>query len=85
MDNSNFCMTNAEANPTKSSLQIVILVSKYTYVLQDQVALKPFTISAFWDYKNKAMGIQIELLIAAADIALALLLAVSLPTQEEPT
>jgi hypothetical protein len=31
------------------------------------------------------MGIQIELLIAAADIALALLVAISLPTQEEPT
>jgi hypothetical protein len=31
------------------------------------------------------MGIQIELLIAAADIALALLVAVSLPTREEPT
>jgi hypothetical protein len=31
------------------------------------------------------MGIQIELLIAAADIALALLVAVSLPTREKPT
>jgi hypothetical protein len=31
------------------------------------------------------MGIQIELLIAAADIALALLVAVSLPTREEST
>jgi hypothetical protein len=31
------------------------------------------------------MGIQIELLIAAADIALALLVAVSLPTRKEPT
>ena len=31
------------------------------------------------------MGIQVELLIAAADIALALLVAVSLPTLEEPT
>ena len=31
------------------------------------------------------MGIQIELLIAAADIALALLVAVSLPTREERT
>ena len=31
------------------------------------------------------MGIQIELLIAAADIALALLVAVSLPTRKEST
>ncbi len=31
------------------------------------------------------MGIQIELFIAAADIALALLVAVSLPTREEST
>ena len=31
------------------------------------------------------MGIQIELLIAAADIAIALLVAVSLPTREEST
>ena len=31
------------------------------------------------------MGIQIEFLIATVDIALALLLAVSLPTREEPT
>ncbi len=31
------------------------------------------------------MGIQIEMLIAAADIAIALLVAVSLPTREEST
>ena len=53
--------------------------------LQDQLGLKPFTISADLRLQKKAMGIQIELLIAAADIALALLVAVSLPTREEPT
>ena len=49
MDNSNFCMTNAEANPTKSSLQTVTLMPKwneYETALQNQLALKPFTISA---------------------------------------
>ena len=34
---------------------------------------------------NKLMGIEVELIIATADIVLALLLAVSLPTREETT
>ena len=34
---------------------------------------------------NKLMGIEVELMIATADIVLALLLAVSLPTREETT
>ena len=32
---------------------------------------------------NKLMGIEVELIIATADIVFALLLAVSLPTREE--
>ena len=37
------------------------------------------------NHSGKAMGIEVELLIAAADILLALLVAVSLPAREEIT
>jgi hypothetical protein len=61
--------------------------TKLSYVCPTGSAgIKPlYNFSRLEATKIKAMGIQIELLIAAADIALALLVAISLPTQEEPT
>ena len=44
----------------------------------------PSTIDCFIPL-GKVMGIEVELLIAAADILLALLVAVSLPAREEIT
>ena len=44
----------------------------------------PSTIDCF-NPLGKVMGIEVELLIAAADILLALLVAVSLPAREEIT
>ena len=82
-------MTNAVATQPENGLQTVTSVSEwhcqrflfFGFVI---LCICHGRLTAL-DHSGKAMGIEIELLIAAADILLALLVAVSLPAREEIT